>query len=32
MTYKGKLIRYRRWLQKQLKKVDAALPSINKTR
>ena len=32
MTYKGKLIRYRRLLQKQLKKVDAALLSINKTR
>ncbi len=32
MTYKGKLIRYRRWLQKQLKKVDSALLSINKTR
>lgn len=32
MTYKGKLIRYRRWLQRQIKKVDAALLSINKTR
>ena len=32
MTYKGKLIRYRRWLQKQIKKVDAALLSINKTK
>ncbi len=32
MTYKGKLIKYKRWLQRQIKKVDAALLSINKTR
>lgn len=32
MTYKGKLIKYRRWLQKQIRKVDAALLAINKSR
>lgn len=32
MTYKGKLERYKRWLQKQIKQVDAALLAINRTR
>ena len=29
MTYKGKLLRYRRWLVKQIKKVDRKLLSLH---
>jgi|13_taG_2_1085334.scaffolds.fasta_scaffold01024_23 hypothetical protein len=32
MTYKGKLTAYRRWLVKQLKKVDKALLAINNSK
>ena len=29
MTYKGKLLRYKRWLEKQLKKVNEKLLSLH---